>query len=93
MKKALALLSALTMLISFTACGNDIEETIIIPETSSYSENSETDVYENVTEPDIPESSEIDTSDISTETTEAATTSQDDADPSQWSDEKIIDFM
>lgn len=87
MKKALALLSALTMLISFTACGKDTEDSVTVPDTSSHSQS-----IEAVATPEaaVPETStEVDTTDTETETTSAVQIA---ADPSKWSDEEIIDF-
>ena len=94
MKKALALLSALTILISFTACSkNTEEETITVPDLTSYSQTPEANVPEETTKTAIPEIPEINTSEISTETTtESLTAVQAADDPSQWTKEEIIDF-
>ncbi len=96
MKKALALLTALTMLVSFTACDKNTEEkTTALSDSPSYSQLPETTIFEETTESSVPENTDVETSDILTETTdtsEVATTMQDSANPSQWSDEKIIDF-
>ncbi len=94
MKKALALLTALTMLVSFTACGkNTEEETTTVPDSPSYSQTPETTLPEEITENAIIENTDVETSDISAETTEAATTAlQILADPSQWTKEEIVDF-
>ena len=97
MKKALALITAITMLISFTACGkNAEEETTTIPDSPSYSQIPETNISEKTTQSAIPESTEISTSEISTEATavsgETTTAVQTAADPSQWTKEEIIDF-
>ncbi len=95
MKKALALLTALTMLISFTACGNNTEnETTTVPESPSYSQqNPEADIPEETSENPIPENTDVVSSDISAETTDTtAVTVQAAADPSQWTAEEIVDF-
>ncbi len=93
MKKALALLTALTMLISFTACGkNSEEETTTVPDSPSYSQTPETTVPEETTNTTNSENTDVEISDISTETTETTTAVQDIEDPSQWSAEEIIDF-
>ena len=71
MKKALALLSALTMLISFTACGKTPEkETTTVPDSTSYSQTPEADIPEEITKTAIPENTDVDTSDVSTDTTD-----------------------
>ena len=97
MKKALALLSALTMLISFTACGKNTEkETTTVPDSTSYSQTPEADIPEKITKTAIPENTDVDTSDVSTDTTdisgEATTAVQAAANPSQWTNEEIVDF-
>ena len=97
MKKVLALLSALTMLISFTACGkNTEEETTTVPDSPSYSQTPETDIHEDTTKTAIPENTDVETSDVITETTsvsgETTTAVQTLADPSQWTKEEIVDF-
>lgn len=95
MKKALALLTALTMLISFTACGNNTEnETTTVPESPSYSQqNPEADIPEETSENPIPENTDVVSSDVSAETTDTtAVTVQAAADPSQWTAEEIVDF-
>ena len=94
MKKALALLSALTILVSFTACGEKTEEkSTTTPDSTSYSQTPEADIAEETTEALISESSVVETSDVSTGTTnETSTAIQASADPSQWSKEEIVDF-
>lgn len=97
MKKALALLTALTMLISFTACGkNTEEETTTVPDSPSYSQTPETDIHEDTTITAIPENTDVETSDVITETTsvsgETTTAVQTVADPSQWTNEEVVDF-
>lgn len=95
MKKALALLTALTMLISFTACGNNTEnETTTVPESPSYSQqNPEADIPEETSENPIPENTDVVSSDVSAETTDTtAVNFQASADPSQWTAEEIVDF-
>ena len=97
MKKALALLSALTMLISFTACGKNTEkETTTVTDSTSYSQTLEADIPEETTKTAIPENTDVDTSGVSTDTTdisgEATTAVQAAADPSQWTNEEIVDF-
>lgn len=95
MKKALALLTALTMLISFTACGNNTEnETTTVPESPSYSQqNPEADIPEETSENPIPENTDVVSSDVSAETTDTtAVNFQASADPSQWTTEEIVDF-
>ncbi len=91
MKKALALLSALTMLISFTACGKDTEDSvtvpITVPDTSSHSQSVEAVATPEAAVPDTL--TEVDTTNTETETTSAVQIA---ADPSKWSDEEIIDF-
>ena len=90
MKKVLALLSALTMLISFTACNkNTEEETTTVPVSPSYSQTPETIIPEDTTKTAIPEYTDVETSDVITETTTAATKN---IDPSQWTKEEIVDF-
>ncbi len=90
MKKVLALLSALTMLISFTACDkNTEEETTTVPVSPSYSQTPETIIPEDTTKIAIPEYTDVETSDVITETTTAATKN---IDPSQWTKEEIVDF-
>lgn len=90
MKKVLALLSALTMLISFTACDkNTEEETTTVPVSPSYSQTPETIIPEDTTKTAIPEYTDVETSDVITETTTAATKN---IDPSQWTKEEIVDF-
>lgn len=94
MKKALAFLTALTMLVSFTACGNNMdEETTTLPDLPSYSQPPETTLPQETTENAVIGNTEVETSAISSETTEAATTAhQILADPSQWTKEEIVDF-
>lgn len=98
MKKTLALLTAMTMLLSFTACGKSSEKETTVPDSTSYSQVPETDIPDETTETAIPESTDTETSGVSTETsgttetTAIATTVQDNADPSQWTNEEIIDF-
>ncbi len=95
MKKALALLTALTILISFTACGNNTEnETTTVPESPSYSQqNPEADIPEETSENPIPENTDVVSSDVSAETTDTtAVNFQASADPSQWTAEEIVDF-
>lgn len=97
MKKILAVLTAFTMLVSFTACGkNTDEETTTIPDSPSYSQTPEADIPEETTKTAIPENTDVESSDVSTETTdisgEATTAVQASADPSQWTNEEIVDF-
>lgn len=94
MKKTLALLTALTILFSFTACGEKTEEkSTTTPDSTSYSQTPEADIAEETTEALISESTVVETSDISTGTTnETSTAIQASADPSQWSKEEIVDF-
>lgn len=93
MKKALALLTAITMLASFTACGKNTEEETTTPDSPSYSQTPETNISEETTKTVIPENTETDTSEISAETTiESLTAVQAAVDPSQWATEEIIDF-
>lgn len=96
MKKALALLTALTMLFSFTACGNNSEKETTVPDSHSYSQTPEADIPEETTKTAIPENTDVDTSGVSTDTTdisgEATTAVQAAADPSQWTNEEIVDF-
>ncbi len=94
MKKTLALLTALTILFSFTACGEKTEEkSTTTPDSTSYSQTPEADIAEETTEALISESTVVETSDISTGTTnESSTAIQASADPSQWSKEEIVDF-
>ncbi len=98
MKKTLALLSALIMLISFTACGEKTEEeTTTVPDSPSYSQITESNIPEETTKTEITEITDTETSELSAETTEttaaAETTAvQTSTDPSQWTKEEIIDF-
>lgn len=94
MKKTLALLTALTILVSFTACGEKTEEkSTTTPDSTSYSQTPEADIAEETTEALISESTVVETSDVSTGTTnESSTAIQASADPSQWSKEEIVDF-
>lgn len=94
MKKALVLLTALTLLVSFTACGkNTEEETTAVPNSPSYSHIPETNFSEEITQTVIPENAEIVTSHTLIEmATETATAVQAAVDPSKWSNEEIIDF-
>lgn len=61
MKKALALLTALTMLFSFTACGNSSEKETTVPDSHSYSQTPEADIPEETTKTAIPENTDVDT--------------------------------
>lgn len=97
MKKALAVLTALTMLISFTACGNNTEEeTTTVPESPSYSQTPEADIPEETEKNAIPENTDVVSSDATTDVTgttdTTAVTVQTAADPSQWTVEEIVDF-
>lgn len=94
MKKTLALLTALTILFSFTACGKKTEDKpTTASDSPSYSQALEADIAEETTETLISESTVIETSDVSTETTEkTVTTVHASFDPSQWSKEEIVDF-
>lgn len=97
MKKTLAVFTAFIMLISFTACvKNTEEETTTVPDSHSYSQTPEADIPEETTKTAIPENTDVDTSDVSTDTTdisgEATTAVQAAADPSQWTNEEIVDF-
>ena len=96
MKKALALLTAMTMLISFTACGKNTEETTTVSDSTSYSQTPGTVIPENTTKTAIPENTDVDSSEVSTEITvvsdETTTAVQAVADPSQWTKEEIVDF-
>lgn len=88
MKKALALLTAMTMLISFLSCGKNTEETTTVPDSPSYSQTPETDIPEETTKAEVTEITDTETSELSTETTAVQTST----DPSQWTKEEIIDF-
>ena len=95
MKKTLALLSALIMLISFTACGEKAEEeTTTVPDSPSYSQITESNTPEETTKAEVTEITDTKTSELSTETTAAAETTavHTSTDPSQWTKEEIIDF-
>ena len=97
MKKALALITALTMLISFTACGKTTEETTTVPDDTSYSHTPEADIPEEITQAAISDNTDVtETSEVSTETTiissETTTAVQAVADPSQWTAEETVEF-
>ena len=96
MKKALALITALTMLISFTACGKNTEETTTVPDDTSYSQTPEADIPEEITQAansdntDVTETSEV--AEETTETTDIVSAVDKSADPSQWTAEEIVEF-
>lgn len=94
MKKAFALLAALTMLISLSSCGKNTEEkTTTVPDSHSYSQDPEPNISEEITKTAIPENTDIKTTDISTETTNETTTAvRNTVDPTQWTKEEIVDF-
>lgn len=96
MKKALALITALTMLISFTACGKNTEETTTVPDNTSYSQTPESDIPEEITQAAISVNTDVtETSDVAeeiTETTDIVSAVDEATDPSQWSAEEIVEF-
>jgi hypothetical protein len=94
MKKVLALITALTMLVSFTACGKNTEkETTTVPDSPSYSQTPEADIPEETTEAALPDNTEAtETSDVAEETTDTVSTVYKAADPSQWTAEEIVEF-
>lgn len=92
MKKTIALLTALTMFISFSACSKEDGESSS-PETDLYSQSLATEISDNTTKTVIPEKTDIDSSAVSSENAEETTTAvQNTVDPSQWSKEEIVEF-
>ncbi len=94
MKKTVALLTAMIMLLLFAACNDGSKKTELPPETDSFSQTSalENTFEESDTEKtsDEAESRPSTTVNEATESTTAAP--ENTADPSQWTNEEIIDF-
>ncbi len=93
MKKIVALLTALTMLALFASCGNESKDPAPTAKNDSYSQtqtpadsSEATDVETTASDSSAPY---VDTSESSTE---ISTAPADEADPSKWTNEEIIDF-
>ncbi len=86
MKKIFAVLTALTMAFSFTSCSKKEETPDNIPETNGYSEPETT----LAPSPDVTESVSSETAEETTAVEQSTSALADD--PSQWTNEQIIDF-
>lgn len=86
MKKAIAILMSLIMLIAFAACGAKNDE---IPETTESTSYEETQAVETSEKTDDSTEVLIDEPTSSTDVTESTTAL---ADPSEWTNEEIIEF-
>ncbi len=94
MKRTVALLTALIMLLSFTACNDGNQKAKLPSETDSFSQTS---VFENTFEESNTEKTSVEAESIPLTTVndaaEGTTTAIElTADPSQWAKEEIIDF-
>ncbi len=94
MKKTIALLTALIMLIVLSSCNKHVEETTTVPdETITSSHNHTTEKSNYAAQTAILEKTDINSSVTTTVTTEETTASvQASPVPSQWTDDEIIDF-